>query len=423
MIRELLKRGLTQALRVNVKYIPYALALQQAGSKVILMEGGGGNGPGGDIPDGLHHLPADFKRDSGQPPRETYPCLLLLEGWQKKADALRATLRQFKEAGVTVDAAWLDWEFEPWPLKSEWRQASACSRCRAMFPPGVLDSYERYSAYIGRLRNNLLSTYVAAPILEVFPHCSVTNWELVASSTERLTASWGDMRRIPPSDLGLFNAANPVAYGNNLWYIYHWKADWKWPLDVKHMDRVYTQVMLKQISDHAANAQKLAPESYSIPWVDRCCSEADDPQEKIPLLSRECYREILRHIWLRGARGMQIFNAERPHHVNFMTEDVADSVSVYDEMLAFRPFLENGEVMNTISPSATDDGPIWSGLRLGDEAVVRTFTQNAKLVTLNFTPFTGGPTLTLDCPPSGATYLLKREKNKISMQRMKTAPQ
>ncbi len=292
------------------------------------------------------------------------------------------------------------------------RRARAAAPC---FPLGVLDSFERYSAYIGRLRNNLLSTYVAAPILEVYPNCSVTNWELVASSQERLTASWGDMRRIPPSELGLFNAGNPVAYGDNLWYEYHWKAEWHWPLDVKHMDRVYMQTMLKQISDHAENAKKLCPETYSVPWVDRCCSEADDPREKIPLLSRECFREILRHLWLRGARGMQIFNAERPHHAEFMTEDVEDAVTVYDEMLAYRPFLERGEVMNTASPVATDNGPIWSGLRLDNDAVVRTFTQSDHTVLLNFTPFADGHAITLNCPPQGATYLLKREGHKITV--------
>src|SRR5208337_4972291 len=110
-------------------------------------------------------------------------------------------------------------------------EARACSRCRAMFPPGVLDNYDRYNAFITRLRNNLFSTYAAAPILEVFPKCSVTNWELVYSSPERPTASWGDTHRFPPADLGLFNTANPVVYGDTAWYKEHWKADWNWPLD------------------------------------------------------------------------------------------------------------------------------------------------------------------------------------------------
>lgn len=422
-IRELVKRGLTQWIPPREKYIPFALALQKEGAGVIMMEGNAFNGPAGEVPDGLHKLPAGFIRDPDQAPQQpSYPCPLLLEGWRKKADELRATFTKFKESGVKVDAVWLDWEIEPYPGKSQWKEAKACSRCRAMFPPGVLDSYDRYRAFITLWRNDLFSTYAVAPILEIYPGCSVTNWEVVISSPDHPTPRWSGNGNVAPVGLGMFTAANPVVYGNTAWYEPHWKKEWNWPLDVAHMDRVYTSVMLGQISKHEENAKISAPEKQSIPWVDRFC--ADDRDEKIPILSRERYREILRHCWLRGADGMQVFNPNwfpnDPKKSAIVTEEVEDAVAVYDEMLEYRSFLDGGITMNTDVPEPTGDGPIWSGLRLGNKAVIRTFTQAARETTLKFTPFAGSEIpVELECPPEGATYLLELTGEKVKATKLR----
>lgn len=414
IIRELMKRGLTPYILPEDKYIPYALALQQAGAKVIMLAGAT---PMNDTAESRHRLPADFQRDLAQPP---YPCPLLEDGWHKTADQLRATFTKFKTAGVSVDAVWLDWDIEPHPGKAQWQEAKACPRCRELFPAGVLDDYTTYCAYITTWRTTLFSTYVVTPILESYPKCSVTNWSEVSSSTALPTPScWGD-HLIPPTDMGRYTAANPIVYGNTIYYRYHWNKEWNWPLDAPHMDRLYTHVMLGQLSRHAANALKSTPEKQVIPWVTRFY--AGDPDTKIPALTHQRYREILRHCWLRGADSMQIFNPnwfpDRPDRLVLMTDEVADVVAVYDEMLAFRKFLDHGVVMNTAVPTVQDDGPIWSGLRVGEEAVMRVFTQAAHPVKLSVAPFTSGPKVELLCPPQGATYFLRRSGTKITVMKM-----
>ena len=86
-------------------------------------------------------------------------------------------------------------------------------------------------------------------------------------------------------------------------------------------------------------------------------------------------------------------------------------------MLEYRRFLDAGQTMNTAAPAITDEGPLWSGLRLGDEAVVRTFTEADHPVTATLTPFPdeagNGAKIDLPCPPAGATYLLKLAGGKI----------
>ena len=419
-IKELVKRGLTQWIPPREMYIPYAQALQAAGAGVVMMEGQAFNGPEGDSPDGLHKLPANYPRDPDQPAQQPrYPCPLLTDGWKAKSDELRTTFKKYKDAGVNISAVWLDWEVEPYPGQSQWREAKACSRCQTMFPRGVLNDFDRYRAFITLWRDSLFSTYFVAPILEQYPSCSVTNWTVVTSSRDHPTPTWGGNRLTPPENAGMFTATNPVAYGNTIWYDLHWKEHKDWPLDVPHMDRVYTAVMLGQMSGDTENRMKMTPEKQSVPWVDRFCN--DDPNPKILILSRERYREILRHIWLRGADSMQIFNPEWGEkdvvHHNIEMEEVEDVVSVYDEMLANRPFLDGGVVMNTNAPDATYDGAIWSGKRLGDKALVRGFTQGAQAATATITPFDGAGSVTISCPPEGVTYLLTRNGDRVKVEK------
>ena len=414
MYRELAKRGLAQAIRMKEQCIPLALAMQQAGVKVIVMEGGGGDVQKTYMKDGQHQFPADYK-----PKDEVHGCPLLLAPWHTMAQELRGRLQKFKDAGVTIDAAWMDWEHEPWWMEDEWQQSRHCLRCQQLFPPGVLDDHARYRAYIIRLRQQLYSAYLAAPILEYYPKCSVTNWTQLHSSPELPNQSFGGGTRFPPMDIGLFTASNPVAYGDDTIYKTHWDKVWgaknKVPLDGPHMDRVYTWVMLTEISRDAAVAASWAPEKRSIPWVARYCP--DDEDVKVPIMSRERYREVLRHLFLRGAQTLQIFNANRPKTPNIETEEVEDAVAIYDEMLAYRPFLDHGTVMCTEVPAAPSDAPIWSGLQLDNTALIRAFTQGQKTARLTFTPWKDAPAVTLDAPPQGATYLLTLKDKKIGVEK------
>lgn len=401
--RELARRGLTQRLPMDAGYIPMAQAIQAAGGKIVLMEGAGGVGPFTLGPDPFHKLPADYKRAKDEP---IHPCPILFEGWAKRADQVRETLRQFKAAGVEVTAAWLDWEVEPWGWPDAYEQTKVCSRCRASMPKGALLTFDDYRRHIAAIRSDIFSAYLAAPLREIYPACSTTDWSAVYSSPERPSASCWANRQFPPRTIGLFTGTNPVAYGNDIFYQYHWKKEWNWPLDEAHMDRLYTAIMLAQVSHNAENQQRWAPERQCLPWVCRYCPDVDD--DKIPILSRERYREILRHIWLRGADSMQIFNEPRPKHPAIAVEEVADVIQVYDEMLEYRSFLDDGVIMNTTAPTATDDGAIWSGLRLENEAVVRAFTMGDKAVRFSLTAWPDGAPAELEAPPQGRTYRLTR---------------
>ncbi len=417
MIREMVKRGLTQWIPPREQYIPFALALQKENAGVIMVEGQAFNGPPDQAPATMHILPKDYKKLDRPGQQPVFPCPLMLDGWVITQGKIRDTFKKFKDAGVKVDAVWLDWEIEPDWRTAQWDEAKNCSRCRKQFPAGVLDDQQLYRQFIEQWRVQLFSAYVVAPILEYYPNISVNNWEEVISTHEYPTPSWSGSRTWLPKDLGMYTAANPVAYGNTIWKKINWKKEWGWPLDEKHMDKVYTSVMLNQISVHEHNAMLVSPWKQSIPWVDRYC--ADDRDPAIPILTRPRYREILRHCWLRGADGMQIFNPlwfpDNVAKTAIATEEIEDAVAIYDELLAYRKFLDRGIVMNTDTVSPPFTGAIWSGLRLEDEAIIRTFTQAEKTVKFKCKPFADAGEIELKSIPSGCWYLLRKDGKTVKI--------
>jgi hypothetical protein len=403
-------RGLAQAIRLTPAYIPIAKALQEAGVPVIAMEGNGG-----DLPPtraDAHLLPKDYK-----PTEPVHACPLLLAGWNAQANNTRATLKQFKDAGITLDAAWLDWENEPLWTRDSWEQSRRCTRCRQLFPAGILDDYPTYRDYIVRYRQQLFSTYLAAPIREFYPTCSITNWAVVYSDPGRRTLHYWGRFPFPPMDGGLFTATNPVAYGNDIAYSLLWEKLWpnpkETPLDVAHMDRVYTYLMLSQPSDDAANRAAWAPETPAFPWVCRYCPDMEDPT--VPMLSRARYRELLRHLWLRGADGLQVFNAYRPKTPEIRLEELADAAASMDEALAYRDFLERGTVMTTAVPAVTAP-TLWSGLRLGDQAIVRAVSLDPQPHRVVLAPWTDAEIVSLPAPVSGQTYRLTKAGREVRVE-------
>lgn len=404
--RALLARGIVQNIRLDEKMIPAALALQQAGAPVIMMQGSGGPWPAqlaGKPELWAHELPP------GEKPRRLHACPAVFTGWAIEADRIRQTLGKFKEAGVTVDAVWMDWEGEPMD-SAGYDQAVQCERCRRTLPPSVLRDERAWRRYCFQLSFDLLGAYLAGPVREIYPSCSLTNWALVVSTPERPVRPWYPVGARPPMVPSLFNATNPIVYGNTVFIS---KLGLELFKDQEQVDQAYFHLLVRQVSDDAANRAAWRPELKCFPWVSRWCPDDMDPA--IPIMSRERYREALRHVWLRGADGMQVFQPRRPGYMHIVVTEVEDAVSVYDEMLAFRAILEGGTVLNTAVPALADPGVVWSGVRSGDRAVVRAFKQGGGEAEFE-AEIWPGLTARLKADAKGATWLLTREGDRMGVE-------
>lgn len=401
VVRMLLSRGITQHIRLDPAMIPVAQALQAAGSPVIVMEAQSFDWPGNTWPYPLAGALADwahqYPRGAVVPERwRRTPSPTRFGGWSVAADRMRTTLRQFREAGVTIDALWLDYEGEP--SQASYGAALASPSTREVLPPEVLISKEAFQQFSRQLWIQLLSTYVAAPAREIFPRVSVTNWVATLSSAGHPVLGWDD-REHPVSGPTLFTATNPVAYAIDHYFVRAWREPTS-PTQ-EQADRVYMHVMLRQVSEDAYNRQHLAPYLNAVVWVSRWVPDLRNPS--VPVMSRAAYREALRHLWLRGIDAMEVFNAVHAGRVDMALMEVQDAAAVYGEMLAFRDFLDGGAVMNFDYPGPHEDGPFWSGLRLGEAAVVRVSCDAA--TDMELAPWSDR-TVSLSCEKPGRTYRL-----------------
>lgn len=411
-IRILQERGIAQHLDLHEHSIPAAKALQKAGSPVILTAGGSGAWPytlAADKKQWAHHYP-DYLKIA--PHWRDLPSPTMFRGWAVAGQQLRTLLERFQKENIVVDALWLDYENEP--SQADYYAAILSPTTRALLPKKAIASETAFRLYCRQLWVQLLSTYFAGPAREVFPNISVTNWVATLSSPEIPVLGW-ENRPHPPMGPTLFTATNPIAYGVDTTFIALW--DTKFRLDQEHVDQFYMHILLRQVSADSENRQHLAPYLDSFPWVARWVP--DNPQTKVPVMSRDRYREALRHLWLRGINGMQVFNPEllsQVSKVEMAIAEVQDAVAIYDEMLAYRDFLDNGTVMQFHYPAIQDQGPIWSGLRLRNNAIVRVFWQGPRIGQLKIEPWPD-TFITLNNPTRGATFHLRldHKTNKIKI--------
>jgi hypothetical protein len=254
--------------------------------------------------------------------------------------------------------------------------------------------------YTARKFYELWGTYYAAPVLEFYPKCSVTNWLAQPSTPEDPQRGWSGERShvyMPP----MITAWNPTAYGAASWVWSNRDIDDR--RDQEHVDAVYTNLLLRQLSLTARLTRRWAPEKEIVPWIARWVTEP--PELEFPVMSRERYREVLRHLWLRGTDGMQIFNPRAKGFEEMALAEVEDAVAIYDEMLAFRDFLDKGEILTYEVPSPHDKGVLWSGLKLDNQAVVRLFKQGNGKAKQKIRPW-DTTAFDLEADSTGQTYLL-----------------
>jgi hypothetical protein len=304
----------------------------------------------------------------------------------------------------------MDWEGDPLYGKDRYDQAIHCERCRETLPPRVLASRAAFEAYARRRFVELIGAYLAAPVLEVFPACSVTNWNAMVSTPEKKLADW-DADNIDPSMPAFFTATNTAAYGDTSWWRL-WKP--QFVLDQEHVDRFWTYQLIRQVSDETLNRKRWMPEKSALPWVGRWLPEHD--LYHLPVMSRERYRELLRHLWLRGIAGMQVFNPRFKGYDEMAIFELQDAATVYAEMITYHELIEKGEPINLAYPGVQDGTVLWSGLRTADRAVIRAFAPDAKPQTIKIEVWPGY-LVKLQADNKGANYLIERNGNSIKISR------
>ena len=350
---------------------------------------------------------------------------------------MKSNLQVLADAGIsTIAGIWTDYEDFPayWAdMKASINQRTYFSQyytnayaersllSLAQYGPGLLTndtmnqnnpmwrySYDLlYALLKSSARQAITDVYGPAPLYGNFgAYYSTSSIPFTTDGTDFHPPS-------PPPEAGI--VAMPVAYADTV-YLANDFADRnpsKVPVNQATVDDVYWYNMLKQISSSQANDGAIGK---SVPWVSSYVPDNTSPAWVNWRMSISAYKELLRHIWLRGASGMYVFNPGPPYRPpQEAFDELAYASEVLDEMLAFRKFLLNGVPMNYGVNSSRFGGAVeWSGMsnRRTDPTqwVVRTVSRTGSdAVVPRISPERGLIFRDVPAPAAGATFLLNAD--------------
>lgn len=410
-----LERGLVPHVRLHEKDLTLAKMIQEAGAPVIAIDKLGFSFPHNRWPYTEASEEEVWKHEYSVaiaiPPQwKELPNPGRFSGWREGAEQFRQKLLRFREAGITLDALWLDYEGEP--STASYRASLYSDNSRDVLPPEAMRNEETFDAYRRQLWISLMSSYFASSVREVYPDVSVTNWAYYLSSPEYPALRWNNQKQ-PPVGVNLFTATNPSAYGNTV----YWETAWDegTATNRANVDLFYQDLLLRQVSADARNRQAMAPWLNAVVWVARWVP--DSQQEGLPIISRDAYREVLRHLIMRGIDAIEVFNPTWQSRHSMAIAEVEDVMQIVREMSPYEALIKQGEPMNFDLMSTEGDKKdlLWSGVKLEDRALIRyrTYSMNEEFIT--FEPWEGH-LVALPMAEQGATCLLRLSGNAIEIE-------
>jgi len=182
-------------------------------------------------------------------------------------------------------------------------------------------------------------------------------------------------------------------------------------------DYYYLRTLLRTISSSVTNRQ---PGTLEVPFL----SQFDNDLTNLPPsqqfgMSTPRFQELLRQAWLRGTDSQMIFTFTASAQTAFA--QVRAAQAVFDDLLGYGDFLTHGQPMNLAIPALGVTGPSWSGLKDGNQCLIRTFTDAASDGTVTITAFPG-VTVTLPAPTTGATFIVNSNGTFSRVDGSATAP-
>jgi hypothetical protein len=361
---------------------------------------------------------------AGHPHVHRWPCLPLANP-SVAAAGDRALMEQYRAAGLTVAGVFYDFEGFPHPWNGVYDAQRTCPRCAAHYPPGALDSEENFIRYVYDLRSRVLSVAMADPVLAVFPHALVGNYDEWVS-TARVPYLDNGGAALPPRTLGRLNAIMPRVYAS-AWYLHQFFPELTpqppsrggrggggkaagTPVSQEQADPIYFNLLLNTISTTNANKQ---PGQVSVPFLAR-----EDPFDPLqtggqrfgPGMSHAYYRELVWHALLRGTDGFYLYALGMPNSgvpAGEAWATIEDTRAVYDRVLGYRDLLDHGQVLSYQRHDPRYRGAVWSGLRGQDRCLLRVFHVGPGEARVRVEAFPGR-WVTLTAGQPGASYLVDR---------------
>lgn len=277
-------------------------------------------------------------------------------------------LKGYAARNLPIDFIFADWEIDgPIEWNVAWDASKRCHRCREKI--AKLEDFRVFQKELRQIRSELQRVAFAEPVTRRFPKALVGNYGVYPDDGYRYwldyfekptlgTPARSDQQAryrewFPEFPLTGYTCAIPVVY---TWYsLFDWyetaNTDYRW---------FYNMLLVgSTIAPH--NKNKVPLISF-VHWHTTAPPEKPDP--KVQQFSAEKYRELLRHLLLRGHSTFFLWctQPELGAEIRLVHE-------VYAESLSFQEFLSSGEPVLFDVP--VQPGTIVSAVRWKDRVLVR----------------------------------------------------
>ena len=275
----------------------------------------------------------------------------------------------YAKAGIPIDYVFSDWEIDgPIEWNGGWDAARRCVRCRKYIPD--IDDFRVFQSAYRRIRSRMQKECYAQPILNRFPDALVGNYGVYPCDGWRYWYDW--FEDFNPKLPHRFDGREPVrpwrrefpdtGYTFAMPVVYTWSRIFGW-YDFRNTDYRWFYNMLKVASNAGANTPASVPIIsfvHHLVIYERGKSDANE----ITPMSDWAYKELLWHALLRGHDDFFLWCPN-----DQVVAEIEPLHEVWAASLAYNDFILRGTPVVFDVPRT--EGPVVSGLRLGDRVLVR----------------------------------------------------
>lgn len=280
---------------------------------------------------------------------------------------MEAYVEAYAEAGLPLDIVIGDWEIDgPIEWNDAWQNSRKCVRCRENV--ANIENFGEFQASLRTIRARMQRECFVEPVKRRYPDALVGNYAVYPHGGVRY---WYDyFEREPGDDMPYipdqaaryrpwFHEFSMTGYSFAMPVVYTWRRIFDW-YDFENLDYRWFYNMLLVASNAAWSTSARIPIISFVHWH----TTAPGGAPPVPQFSEEKYQELLWHMLLRGHSGLAMWC--RPEETLKETQLLRE---VYEAALEHREFLEEGVPVNYDVPR--QQGPVVSGLRLGDRVLTR----------------------------------------------------
>lgn len=310
-------------------------------------------------------------------------------------------LRAYKEAGVKIDFIFADWEIDgPIEWNDAWDTCRRCQSCRQNIPN--INDFRAFQSKLRDIRSEIQRVAFGDNVTGYFPQALVGNYGVYPHNGMRY---WYDYFEKESEGYPVIkdqraryrewaHEFSATGYTFAMPVVYTWYPTFAW-YDFKDTDYRWFYNMLLTASNAGAATPPNIPIISFVHWT--TTAPPPNPSTDVVQMSQAKYKDLLWHLFLRGHDTLFLWCT-----ANELSIEVGLVHEVYADSMAYSDFIQRGTPISFEVPK--DEGPVISGLRIGNRVLVMRTNFGSKQQNIEFVELDDNQQI--EVPSESGLYIL-----------------